>query len=141
MAYERFLDREHQPDPDLIQKAIGREVLPVWEDVNAYLAKHHPDYEKEMIYYSSQHGWGIRYRKGAKQLCVLFPERASFTALLILNPEEDQIILEKINYFNARIRELLNQPSALPEGRWLWMHIEDHTDFVGFKYLLEIKER
>jgi len=47
--------------------------------------------------------------------------------------------MEKISYFNARIRGLLNQPSTLPQGRWLWMRIEDHTDFVGFKLLLDLK--
>jgi len=48
--------------------------------------------------------------------------------------------LAKINYFNTRLRGLLTQPSTLPQGRWLWMRIEDHTDFVGFKLLMEIKK-
>ena len=139
MTDERFLDQDVVPDLELIRKAIGREVFPVWEDVNIYLRSYYPAYEAELLFYNPQQGWGLHYRKGAQRLCVLFPERGGFTALLALTPEEDQAALEKIHFFNARIRALLNQPSTLPQGRWLWMRIEDHTDFVGFKLLVEIK--
>lgn len=141
MAHERFLDREDQPTGEVIQKTIGREVYPVWQEVCTYLAQNFPDYDREEIFYSVQHGWAVRYRKQAHQLCLLFPERRAFSALVTLTAEEDAAALDRINFFNARLRELLNQPSSLPEGRWLWMRFQDHTDFVGFKLLMEIKQR
>ncbi len=140
MAYERLLDRDKTPDQALIQKTIGREVLPVWQETQNYLAEKFPAYSPELIYYNTQHGWALRYRKDAGQLCTLFPERGAFSALIVLSPEEEQIAQEKVNYFNARIRELLSRPSTLPQGRWLWMRIEDHTDFVGLRLLLENKK-
>jgi hypothetical protein len=140
MAYERLLNRDDQPDREKIRKTIGREVLTVWDDVIAYLEENFSDYIPELMYYSAQHGWALRYRKESRQLCVLFPERGAFTALIMLNPEEDAQALEKINYFNTRLRGLLNLPSSLPQGRWLWMRLEDHTDFVGFRLLMEIKK-
>jgi hypothetical protein len=140
MAYERLLNREEQPDREQIGETIGREVLPVWEDVIAYLNRSFPEYTHEWFYYSAQHGWALRYRKESRQLCALFPERGAFTTLIMLNPEEDAQALEKINYFNTRIRGLLSRPSSLPQGRWLWMRLEDHTDFMGFKLLMEIKK-
>jgi len=139
MAHERFLDRETQPEPELVRKAIGREVLPVWDDVAAYLAKAFPEYQPEWVFYSAQHGWAIRFRQDARQLVALFPERGAFSALVILSPEEDEQALDKINYFNTKFREQLNTISALPQGRWLWVRIEDHTDFVGLRLLLDFK--
>jgi hypothetical protein len=139
MANERLLDRDQQPDQTLIQKTIGREVLPVWQEVRAYLAQYFPAFAPELIFYSSQHGWALRYRRDAQQICTLFPERGAFSALIVLSPEEEQLAQEKINYFNGKIRELLNRPSSLPQGRWLWIRIEDHTDFVGLRLLLENK--
>ena len=139
MAHERFLNQDEQPDNDQVRNVIGKEVLPVWDDVVNYLDSEFSDYEPEMVYYNAQHGWALRWRKKAHQLCMLFPERSSFTALITLSPEEDEQALEKIHFFNARIRSLLNRPSTLPQGRWLWMSIEDHTDFVGFKFLLDLK--
>lgn len=139
MTENRFLDREIIPTPERVQKVIGREVYPVWEDVNHHLIHKYPAAESEWRFHNPQHGWGLRFRRGSQQLCMLFPERGGFTALITLTPEEDQAALDKIRFFNARIRGLLNQPSALPQGRWLWMRIEDHTDFVGFKLILEIK--
>jgi hypothetical protein len=140
MAHERFLDREQQPDQTLIRKTIGREVMPVWDDIIGFLDQQFPEYETEMVYYNTQQGWALRYRKEAQQLVMLFPERGAFTALVTLTPEEDALALEKINYFNARFRGLLNCPSTLPQGRWLWVRIEDHTDFVGLRWLLELKK-
>ncbi|MBW6466445.1 MAG: DUF3788 domain-containing protein [Brevefilum sp.] len=139
MTEYRFLDRDVQPSPESIRQIIGREVYPVWEDTVGYLQSEFQEFESELTYYNPQHGWGLRYRKGSQQLCMLFPERGGFTALITLNPEEDEAALGKSPYFNARIRGLLNQPSALPHGRWLWIRIEDHTDFVGLKLLLAIK--
>lgn len=140
MAHERFLDREQQPDMAQIRKRIGKEVLPVWDDVLDHLQEHFPNYQPELIFYSAQHGWGIRYRQEAQQLLVLFPERRSFSTLVTLGPEEDEAALEQINYFNQKFREELNRPSTLPQGRWLWVRIEDHTDFVGLRLILDLKQ-
>lgn len=139
MAYARLLERENPPDDVLIRKTIGREVLPVWDDVLEFLSRSFPSFEVEQLFYSAQHGWAWRYRKGSDQLLLLFPERGAFSALITLSPEEESQAMAKINYFNNRIREALNQPSAIPQGRWLWLRLEDHTDFVGLQLLLEIK--
>jgi hypothetical protein len=139
MNGKRLLDREEIPTPERVKQVIGREVYPVWEDVKQHLNAHYPDCESEWRYYNPQHGWGLRFRIGSQQLCMVFPERGSFTALITLTPHEDEAALKKIRFFNARIRDLLNQPSTLPQGRWLWMQMEDHTDFVGFKLIMEIK--
>ncbi len=140
MAYERLLDRDIQPDQELVSKTIGREVRPVWEDVIHYLEKQYPDFESEWHYYNPQHGWCLRFRNESQQLCLLFPERGGFSTLITLNAKDEALAQDKIDFFNARIRGILSQPSTLPEGRWLWMRIEDHTDFVGFKLLLSLKE-
>lgn len=139
MAYERLLNRDEQPVPSKISAWIGREVLPVWDGVEAYLAKNFHDFQPEWVYYNPQQGWGLRYRKGSQQLCMLFPERGSFSAQVILTPEEDEQIMTMVDYFNSRIRDLLNRPSSLPQGRWLWVRLEDRTDLVGLTMLLEQK--
>ena len=140
MAYERLLDRDNPPDEALLEKTIGREVFPVWLDTHSFLKRQFPEFVTEMVFYNAQHGWGVRYRQEARQLVMLFPERGGFTAMLMLNPEEEARAMEKINYFNSRIRELLNQPSDLPQGRLFWCRIEDHTDYVGLSWLLELKK-
>lgn len=134
-----MLNRDISPTPELTRELIGREVYVVWEDINQFMQDHYPDGDSEWRFYNPQHGWGLRYRIGGQQLCMLFPERGGFSALMTLTPQQDQAAQEKIEFFNARIRNLLNTPSALPQGRWLWMDIEDHTDFVGFKLLMDIK--
>ena len=141
MLQAKFLDRDNPPDQKQIHQAIGKEILPVWNDTLAFLANTFQEYQPELIFYNAQQGWGYRYRKEAHQLCILFPAKGGFTVLIILTPVEDEAALEKIHFFNARIRELLNQPSSLPQGRWLWMRVEDHTDFVGFRLLMEIKKQ
>ncbi len=139
MAFERFLNRDEQPEPSLIRAWIGSEVLPVWDGLATYLAEHFSDFTPEWVFYNAQQGWGLRYRKDAQQLCMLFPEKDAFSALVVLTPEEDAQVMDRIEYFNSRIRELLNRPSSLPQGRWLWLRLEDRTDLVGLTMLLEKK--
>ena len=140
MARERFLNRDEQPSESDIRKRIGKEVLPVWDDVRNFLEEQFSDYQPELTFYNEQEGWAIRYRSGLQHLCTLFPEQGAFLALIPLDPQEDQKAAEMIDYFNARLRDLLSRPSSLPQGRWLWHRLEDHTDFVGFKLLLELKK-
>ncbi len=140
MAKERFLNRDEQPSESEIRKRIGKEVLPVWDDVRNYLEEQFSDYQPELIFYNDQEGWAFRYKSGLQHLCTLFPEQGAFTALIPLDPQEDQRAIEMLDFFNARLRELLSRQSSLPQGRWLWLTLEDHTDFVGFKLLLDIKK-
>jgi hypothetical protein len=140
MARGRFRNREEQPSELMIDERIGKEVLPVWKDVRNYLGEQYPDYHPEVIFYNDQEGWAFRYRSGLQHLCTLFPEQGAFTALIPLGPQEDQKALEMLDFFNARIRKLLSRQSTLPQGRWLWLRLEDHTDFVGFKLLLDLKK-
>jgi hypothetical protein len=139
MAKKRFLNRDDQPAEDAIRKRIGKEVLPVWDDVRDYIEAQFPEYEPEMVFYNEQEGWAFRYRKDLNHLCTLFPEQGSFSALVPLDPQEDRKAIEMLDFFNARLRELLSRKSSLPQGRWLWLTLEDHTDFVGLKLLLDIK--
>lgn len=139
MAYERLLNREEQPDPAQIRAWIGPEVLPVWDGLEDYLAENFPDFVSEWVYYNAQQGWGLRYRRESQQLCMLFPEQDAFSALVILTPEQDKAIMTKVDYYNSRIRGLLNRPSNLPQGRWLWVRLEDRTDLVGLTMMLEHK--
>ena len=139
MAYDRLLNREEKPDTSQIRAWIGSEVLPVWDGIKAYLEEHFPNFVPEWVFYNALQGWGLRYRREAQQLCMLFPEKGAFSALVMLTPEEDARVMEIIDYFNSRIRGILNRPSSLPQGRWLWVRLEDLTDLVGLTLLLENK--
>jgi hypothetical protein len=139
MAYDRLLNREEKPDTSQIRVWIGSEVLSVWDGIKAYLEEHFPSFVPEWVFYNALQGWGLRYRKQAQQLCMLFPEKGAFSALVMLTPEEDVRVMEIIDYFNSRIRGILNRPSSLPQGRWLWVRLEDLTDLVGLTLLLENK--
>lgn len=139
MVHERLLDKDQVPDKEYIRRTIGREVWPVWEDVVDFLDGAYPDFHWETIYYNPQHGWAQRFRRDTQQLLLLFPESGAFTALVTLSPEEEEEAREKIHYFNRRFQEALNSLSSLPQGRWLWIQIEDHTDFFGLRLLLSLK--
>ena len=140
MAKNRYFDRKAQPTSETIRNRIGEAVLPVWEAVINHLEEEFPGCESEMIYFSQQEGWGIRYRLGSTLLCTLFPEKGAFTTLITLTPQDQVEALEKSKFFNARIREIVNQSFSTSEGRWLWIRTEDYTDFVGIKLLLDLKK-
>ncbi len=139
MPNNQMHNREAEPTLEYIRQLIGSEVWPIWEEIQNYLAVKFSQILPETVFYNPQRGWGLRYRVDAQQICILFPEEGSFTALITLNSQEEQGILDMLHYFNAKIRDLLNKPSSLPSGRWIWLQIEDRTDATGFKLLLNAK--
>ena len=86
MAYERFLDKSQIPNEDIILAALGQTEA-LWLDIHEYIRQNY-DFIPELIYFTKKYGWSVRYRKGKKTLCYLFPESGAFSILIVLGKEE-----------------------------------------------------
>jgi len=69
------------------------------------------------MYKAQNHGWAIRYRKGGKTLCSLFPENDGFTVLLVLGKEESEKTLSTKDELSPRTRNTVKNTEQLRDGR------------------------
>ena len=78
-----------------------------------------------MIYSGKKYGWAVKYKHGQKTIVTLFPERKSFTVLLVLGKKEVEQVFENRNIFTKQILQLIEETKQYHDGRWAWIRIEN----------------
>lgn len=137
MAYERMLDKAHQPTDQEMLETIQDTTL--WVQMREYLAAAY-DIPPELINYGT-YGWTLRYRKGGRTLCSLYPERGAFSMLIVLGKKEVENALAIVEQFNAKIRQVFAETPQLHDGRWLWIRVLEQSDVDGIIELLKLKRK
>ena len=92
LLHKRFLDKEYKPGTAIIQKTLGKNAKAAWDDLQQFIDANY-DLTCETVFYGSNYGWAVRYRKSGKTLCCLFPEDGAFSVLIVLGRKE----VEKTN--------------------------------------------
>ncbi len=138
MSYERMLDGKHQPTEQEILKTIGKKTA--WIRLRKFIEDNY-DFAPELVFYGKKYGWTIRYRKGGKTLCSLFPEKAAFTALVVLGKEEAEKALSNLNEFSPSVRKLITGAEQKRDGRWLWIKVLTSSDAADVEELLKAKKK
>ncbi len=139
MAYERFLDKAQKPGKEMVLQALGR-AEPLWLSLENYIRGYYPC-TAEMIYFTRQCGWSLRYKTGAKTLCYVFPEREAFTVLIVLGKAEAEKAERTKDRLSDTVRDSLENTRQLHDGRWMWIRIKDTEDLESFFMLLSAKRK
>ena len=138
--YSRMIDKTHKPTEEEILSFIGEHAKEAWLEIKQFIEKHY-DIEPETLYYGTKYGWTIRYRKGGKTLCSLFPEKDGFTILITLGKKESEKVLSLFDELSSKTQKLLRNTKQLHDGRWLWIRLLAKSDTDDVKKLLQIKRR
>jgi len=133
-------DKARKPTEEEIISFIGEPAKEAWREIRQFLEDHY-DLEPETLFYGAKYGWTIRYRKGGKTLCSLFPEKGGFTVLITLGRRESEKALSIRDELSSKIRKLLGDTKQLHDGRWLWIRLLTASDTEDVKKLLQIKRK
>lgn len=137
MTGERFTDGGKAPTEKEILLGIGK-AASHWRKLQAHIAEACA-ITPELVFYGRQHGWTVRYRKSGKALCSLFPEKGSFTILIVLGETEAAAARAQKGRLSANVRRMLDEAPPLRDGRWLWIRLQSPADMESIKALLCIK--
>lgn len=138
MAYERFLDKSKTPSENEIITALGT-AKNLWLDIYEYIHMKYNDVP-ELIFFTKNYGWAIRYRKGKKTLCYLFPERDAFSILIVLGSKEAEQVHAVKDQLNDAVRKVFESTEQFHDGRWMWIRVTETSDIASFKVLLSAKK-
>lgn len=126
MAYERLYDKSKEPTHNDIINWIG-EKADLWEMIHNFISQNY-NFNKEIAFFSKNHGWTVRYRKAKKTFASFFPENSAFSVLLVLGKDE----AEKVNLIRTKLNDnfmtVFDNTEQLHDGRWLWIRILNQTD-------------
>jgi hypothetical protein len=138
MPYERMTDKEHRPTEEEILKVIGGPKE--WNSLRKYL-KDNYDFIPELVYYGEKYGWTIRYRRGRKTLCSLFPEKGAFTVLVVLGKKEVNGIQTVFTKFSDNVKSIIENTEHLHDGCWLWIGVSNMREVKDIIELLKLKRK
>ena len=121
--HKRMFDRTHKPtETEIIRFISDAETIAVWKQLRKYLETNY-DLLDETIYYGDKYGWLIRYRKSGRTIVSLFPEKKSFSVLIVYGQKEIDKFISQEFEFHPAIVEIFQNTKKLHDGKWLWIRV------------------
>ena len=114
---------ENQPSYEDIDNFINSEL---WREINTALQTSYKisplmSYSK----CSAQPGWNVKYKKGGKSLCTLYPMDGYFIALVTIGNKETNEVEQTLSMYSEYTRELYKRTAFSCGGRWLMINVTD----------------
>ena len=84
-------------------------------------------------------GWNVKYKKGGRSLCTLYPDAGAYTALVTVGakeaPEAELLLPSCSDY----IRELFARTQTFNGARWLMIRVSDAAVLEDVKKLIRLR--
>ena len=142
--HERMIDKTIQPTDAEMIDFIGQPVAEAWSALRHFLAE---TYQIVPIFNSGgkKYGWNLQHRISGRPLCEMYPERGSFTVLVILGKAELEQALERLESFGPTVRQALEQSPRYHDGCWMYIRVTDpqtcQQDVQDMQQLILIKKK
>jgi hypothetical protein len=142
--HERMLDNTTQPTEAEMIDWIGQPISEAWIALRQFLSE---TYAIEASFDSGgkKYGWNLQHRSDGRPLCEMYPERGSFTALVILGKAELAQALERLEDFGPSVQQALNESPRYHDGCWMYIRVADpqtcQQDVLDIAQLIMIKKK
>jgi hypothetical protein len=122
--YERLTDKNACPsDADMIN-VIGQPLTGAWTSLRHFLVETY-DIAPLLQYGGMRYGWSLQHRKGGRPLCEMYPERGSFTVLVVLGKKELEQALERLETYGSTVQRALLDTPRYHDGCWMYIRVAD----------------
>lgn len=134
--FERY-PKSQQPTLEEIANFIAS---PLWGELCAWAEKTYQIEPKvEHSTCSGAPGWNVKYRKGGRALCTLYPDDGQFIAMVSVGvkeaPEAELLLPTCSDY----MRELFARTQTFNGGRWLMIRVTDPAVLEDVKKLVRLR--
>lgn len=114
----------------------------LWEELNDWIAAAFGASPKTA--YSKcagQPGWNVKYQKGGKSLCTLYPMPGYFIALVVIGNKEMTETELLAPSFSEYTKNLFQSTRFSCGGKWLMLHVKNAEVLEDVKKLIDIRAR
>ena len=137
MSWFQRYPKSQQPTLEQISEYIAS---PLWGELCQWAEKSYriePKVEHSTC--SGAPGWNVKYKKGGRALCTLYPDEGQFTALITVGakeaPEAELLLPTCSDY----IRELFARTQTMNGARWLMIRVTDAQVLEDVKKLIRLR--
>ena len=137
MSWFQRYPKSQQPTLEQISCYIAS---PLWGELCQWAEKSYQVEPKvEHSTCSGAPGWNVKYKKGGRALCTLYPDEGQFTALITVGakeaPEAELLLPTCSDY----IRELFARTQTMNGARWLMIRVTDAQVLEDVKKLIRLR--
>ncbi len=142
--HERMMDKTIQPSEKDMVDWIGQPIAKEWIGLQRFLAD---TYSIVPVCNAGgkRYGWNLQYRVGGRPLCEMYPERDSFTALVILGKDALGQAMDRLEMFGSVVRQALEESPRYHDGCWMYIRVSDsltcQRDVQDIEELILIKRK
>jgi AraC family transcriptional regulator len=72
-------------------------------------------------------GWNVKYKKGGKSLCTLYPKQGYFISLVVVGAKESAEAEMLIPMCDEYTQELYSQTTFATGGKWLMIEVRNEN--------------
>lgn len=91
---------------------------------------------------SMEPGWNVKFRKGGKALCTIYPREGYFTVMVVVGRKEKEAVEAALPDWAPELGEIYRQTREGNGQRWLMVDLEDRGQLCDDLFrLMEIRRK
>lgn len=128
-----------------IQQPTGEEISDfissdLWQTLNTYLQDTYHVLPKTVYSKCSmQRGWNVKYQKGGRALCSLYPMQGYFIALVVIGSREMNEAELMMPMSSEYTKDLFARTPAGYGGKWLMIEVRDGDILRDVENLISLR--
>lgn len=121
MDWSQKYTRGVQPSMDDVDALIG---TLLWKEFRKFMEVSGRMFPKlEYSGCTMKPGWNIKYRRGGKNTCTVYPEEGYFTCLTVIGEKEAEEARLLVSSFSPYMQELYRSTQVFRGSRWLMVEV------------------
>lgn len=114
---------------------------PLWDDLCAYMKQeYHVEPQFAFSKCSLEFGWNIKFKKGSRALCTVYPREDFFVLMVVISRREKEGLEGELSSFCPEIQKIYAQTKEGNGQRWLMIELEDGGQkYEDVKRLIKMK--
>ncbi len=134
--YEVY-SKETPPTYEQVEEYVGS---PLWGRLNDYLQRAY-EVNPNMGYSgcSMQAGWNVKYKKGGKSLCTLYPMEGYYIALVVVGDKEMQEAEAFIPSCSDYVRQKFADTPTGQGQKWLMIDVKEEATLSDVASLVALR--
>jgi len=138
--YNRMYNKRLVPDEKTMAKFIGGKCSALWSELVEYIRNNYSAVE-HIVYGGKPQGWSLKYKQSSsKTLFTFYPERKSFSALIVYGKKELERIESRKEEFSPATFDIVLTTKQFHDGKWIWYKVRNEDDIKDLLVLLHCKK-
>ncbi|MBL4937014.1 DUF3788 domain-containing protein [Clostridium sp. YIM B02515] len=131
---------EKVPTVEELNQLMGDDIFKIWSDINNFIKN---NYDMEMIWDNGGKTgvFELKYRKGGKTFCALYPREKGICILIIFGKNEREKFEASRGEFSEYINSFYDNTHQYHDGKWLYLDVINSNLTGDIERLLLIKKK